>query len=113
MHLNHWLLALGERNSSSTGRQFNLTICFKEKKPKQQTNQKQRENKVFQDYSDVYWFGYLLFWVIVGLDILEVKRNPSTEKEANKHRSVIEGEDACGSLSAFCLWTKESSFFVK
>lgn len=50
--------------------------------------------------------------MFVGLDILEVKRNPSPEKEANKHRSVVEGEDVCGSGSAFCLWTKESALFL-
>jgi len=32
LHLNHFLLALGKRNDSSTGHQFCLTVYFEEKR---------------------------------------------------------------------------------
>lgn len=58
--------------------------------------------------------GFLvLFGFLKISSILEVKRNPSPEKEANKHKVVIERGDSCGSGSAFAYGPKNLLFFIK
>lgn len=59
------------------------------------------------------FFGFVCFFKTSSIP--ELKRNPSPEKEVNKHKVVIgergRGGDTCGLGSSFCLWTKESSLF--